>query len=360
MKIGLVAPVWYPIPPQGYGGIELVVSLLAEGLVNRGHNVTLFASGDSKTKANLAYCFANAPSEKIGQVYPDLLHAVSAYCRAEEFDLIHDHSGMIGPALGAFSQTPCLHTLHGPATPEARRLYSLLNFGLYYNAISQYQRSQFGQLNFVGTIYNAIDLTLYPFNPKKEDFLLFLGRMNQEKGAHLAVEVANRLNKRLVMVTKMTEPHEKIYFEKWVKPRLTKNIEIIGQIDVKIKADFFARAYCTLFPIQWPEPFGLVMIESMATGTPVVAMGYGAVPEVVADNKTGFITYTVEDMVQAVKKVDRIDPYVCRRYAEERFSQQRMVLDYERAYAKILELEVKKKSKSSLRFGSAEGPTLTA
>lgn len=360
MKIGLVAPVWYPIPPKGYGGIELVVGLLADGLVQRGHDVTLFASGDSKTKAKLVSSFDVAPSLKIGQVYPDLVHVVSAYVRAEEFDLMHDHSGLIGPSLGAFCQSPCLHTLHGPATPEARRLYRLLNFSLYYNAISEYQRSQFGDLNFVGVIYNAIDLANYPFQEEKEDFLLFIGRMNHEKGAHLAVEVANRLNMRLVMVTKMTEPHEKRYFKNYVKPKLTKKVELVGEIDLKTKADYFARAFCTLFPIQWPEPFGLVMIESLATGTPVVAMGYGAVPEVIADKKTGFIVYSVEDMVQAVKQAINISPQTCRRYVEQRFSQQRMVLDYEKAYAKILEIEAKKRAKKAFRLRSAEGPSLTA
>lgn len=360
MKIGLVAPVWYPIPPKGYGGIELVVSLLAEGLVERGHQVTLFASGDSKTKAHLVYAFETAPSEKIGQVYPDLLHAVSAHVRGAEFDLLHEHSGMIGPSLGAFSGRPCLHTLHGPATPESRRLYQLLNFGLFYNAISEYQRREFGNLNFVATVYNAIDISLYPFKEKKENFLLFLGRMNQEKGAHLAVEVANRLGMPLVMVTKMTEPHEKFYFHSQVKPKITKNVEIIGEISVKEKAELFSKAYCTLFPIQWPEPFGLVMIESMATGTPVIAMGYGAVPEVIEHKKTGFIVYTVEDMIQAVKKVANINPAVCRRYVEQRFSQERMVLDYEKAYNKILEIVARKKERSHFRLGSTQGPTLTA
>ena len=140
MKIGMIAPVWYPIPPSGYGGIELVVSLLVEGLHERGHDVTLFASGDSKTQAKLVSNCDTAPCLKIGEVYPDLVHVLAAYIRADEFDIIHDHSGMIGPALGAFSRTPVLHTLHGPATPEAKELYEMLNFGLYFNAISEFRR----------------------------------------------------------------------------------------------------------------------------------------------------------------------------------------------------------------------------
>lgn len=337
MKIGLVAPIWYPIPPVGYGGIELVVSLLAEGLVDKGHDVTLFASGDSKTRARLVSSCDVAPCDFIGQVYPDLFHALTAYTMAGEFDVIHDHSGVIGPSLGAFCATPVLHTLHGPATAEAKKLYNMLNFGLSFNAISNYQRSQFGDLNFVDTIYNAIDLGQYPFSAEKEDYLLFLGRMNPEKGAHVAVDVANRLGRRLILVTKMVEPAEKEYFEARVKPLLDGNVEIMGEIDQVTKANIFSKAACTLFPIQWPEPFGLVMIESMATGTPVVAMRQGAVPEVIADERTGYIVDTVDEMVEAVAKVETIDPLECRSYVEERFSQDRMVDGYLAAYNQILE-----------------------
>ncbi|MDP1809376.1 MAG: glycosyltransferase family 4 protein [Actinomycetota bacterium] len=337
MKIGLIAPIWYPIPPVGYGGIELVVSLLAEGLVDKGHDVTVFASGDSKTRARLVSSCDVAPCALIGQVYPDLVHALTAYTRAAEFDVIHDHSGIIGPSVGAFSATPVLHTLHGPATAEAKKLYNMLNFGLSFNAISNYQRSQFGDLSFVDTIYNAVDMGQYPFSVEKEDYLLFLGRMNPEKGAHIAVDVANRLGRRLVLVTKMVEPAEIEYFETRVKPLLDSNVEIMGEIDPVTKAGIFSKAACTLFPIQWPEPFGLVMIESMATGTPVVAMRQGAVPEVIADERTGYIVDTVDEMVEAVAKAQTLDPRECRTYVEGRFSQDRMVDDYVAAYKQILE-----------------------
>lgn len=342
MKIAQIAPVWYPIPPKGYGGIELVVSLLAEGLTAAGHDVTLFASGDSETSATLKWILDAAPSEKIGQVYPDLLHATNAYGQADDFDIIHDHSGMIGPAIGAFSGLPVLHTLHGPATENSKQLYRLLNPGLYYNSISEYQRRMFGDLNFVGTIYNAVDLNSYPYGADKDDYLMFLGRMNPEKGAHVAVEIANRLGRRLRMVTKMTEPHEKAYFKEKVEPLLKSNTEVIGEIDVATKADMFRHAACTLFPIQWPEPFGLVMIESMAAGTPVVAMGRGAVPEVMENGRTGFIVETTDQMVEAVGRIGEIDPEECRRYVEERFSRARMVADYEKAYERIIGAERRK------------------
>ncbi len=336
MKIAQIAPPWYPIPPAGYGGIELVVSLLTEGLLKRGHDVTLFASGDSSTEAELVSVFEFAPTREIGQVYPDLLHVLNAYERASEFDIIHDHSGMIGPALGSFCSTPVLHTLHGPATERAKYLYSRLKDKIYFNAISEYQRKCFGNLNFVATIYNAIDIHAYPFSPRKDNYLLFLGRMSPEKGAHLAVEVANRLKKKLVLVTKMAEEREKRYYKTQVEPLLSENIEILGEVDLKTKAELYMNAECTLFPIQWPEPFGLVMVESMATGTPVVALRNGSTPKVIVHKKTGFIVDSMEEMVKAVAKVEEIDPKMCRKHVEERFSAERMVGDYEKTYQRIL------------------------
>lgn len=340
MKIGIAAPIWYPIPPVGYGGIEMVVSLLAEGLVEKGHDVTVFASGDSKTKARLVSTYDVAPSLRIGEVYPDLINALTVYERAREMDIVHDHSGMIGPAIGAFNDVPILHTLHGPATPEAKELYHKLDFGLYFNAISENQRRSFGDLNFVATIYNAIDLSGSVYSDEKEDWLLFVGRMNPEKGAHLAVEAANRLGRRLVMVTKMAEPDEQHYFEHQVAPLLNSNIQVLGEIGPREKAELYAKAACTLFPIEWPEPFGLVMIESMAAGTPVVAMRNGAVPEVIEDKETGFIVDSMDEMTEAVGRVDAIDPAACRRAVESRFSVTRMVEEYEQAYARILEIDI--------------------
>ena len=343
MKIGIIAPIWYPIPPVGYGGIELVVSLIADGLVEMGHDVTLFAAAESKTKAKLVSSFDVAPSEQIGEVYPDLIHALEAYMRAEDFDIINDHSGSIGPSIGAFSDTPVLHTLHGPANKESKRLYELISPRVYFNAISDYQRRCFGDINIVSTIYNAIDLHQYSYSDKKGDYLLFVGRMNPEKGAHLAVEVANRLDEKLVLVTKMVEPPEIRYFEERVKPLIGDKIEVLGQIDVPTKADLYKNAKCTLFPIEWPEPFGLVMIESMATGTPVIAFQDGAVPEIVVHGENGFIVHTVEQMIEKVPLIHEIEPEDCRRYVEERFSVRTMIEAYEKTYEKIIDHKAQNK-----------------
>lgn len=316
--------------------------MLAEGLVDKGHDVTLFASGDSRTQANLVSAYEVAPSVRIGEVYPDLISALTVYREAGDLDIIHDHSGMIGPAIGAFTDVPVLHTLHGPATPEAKELYRSLNFGVFFNAISESQRRSFGDLNFVATIYNAMDLRDAIYAEEKEDYLLFVGRMNPEKGAHLAVEIANRLGRRLVMVTKMAEPPERHYFEHQVAPLLTDNVEVLGEIGLREKAELYARAACTLFPIEWPEPFGLVMIESLAAGTPVIAMRNGAVPEVIDDGNTGFIVDSVDDMAAAVGRISEINPADCRKAIEAKFGAERMVDEYERTYRKMLDISAAK------------------
>lgn len=340
MKIGMIAPIWYPIPPKGYGGIELVVSLLADGLVEAGHDVTLFASGDSRTKARLISSYDVAPSALIGQTYPDLYHVLHAYLDdTGDYDIIHDHSGIIGPAIGAFSKYPVLHTLHGPASMEAKEIYGMLDPRIYLNAISNYQKECFGDLNWAGVVYNAIDIDKYPYRDEKDDYLLFLGRMNPEKGPDAAIRVARAAGRKLIMVTKMVELAERRYFDEHVRPLLADDVQVMGEIDLATKADLFGRAYCTLFPIKWPEPFGLVMIESLATGTPVVAIKGGAVPEVIDDGQTGFIVPDESAMAEAVENIDSIDPRNCRRAAEERFSSSRMVADYEKIYSQIVAKE---------------------
>lgn len=338
LKIGMISPPWFAIPPRGYGGIELVVSLLTDGLVDAGHDVTVFATGDSKTKAKLEYVYEIGPSDKILESMPEVIHIMPAYMRHKEFDIIHDHSGRVGPAIANFIETPVLHTLHGPFTEEAKAYYAAVNHRIYFNAISEYQRSCMPELNYISTIYNAINVGWYPFSEEKEDYLLFLGRMNPQKGAHIAVEVANKLGMKLIIATKMAEPPEKAYFNEQVKPLLGNNVDILGELDLATKNDLVMRAKCTLFPITWPEPFGLVMIESMVTGTPVICFRNGAVPEVVVDGQDGFIVEEgdIDGMVDAVKRIGEIDPKVCRAHVAEKFDAPVMVANYEKAYQKML------------------------
>ena len=342
MRIGMVAPPWFPLPPKGYGGIEFVVHLLTEGLVRRGHDVTLFASGDSETVARLSYVYSRAPSEKIAtHSHIEIIHGLEAYTRAREFDLIHDHDGFASRSMGALVNrmvgTPIVATLHGPADVPTQESLASLRENLRFIAITDYQRQGFPDLHFIATIPNAIDLERHPFSAEKDDYLLFIGRMIADKGAHTAVEVAKRLDNRLILAGKINEEAEREYFATEVEPFLTDRIYFRGEVDGSTKAELYRRARCTLFPIQWPEPFGLVMIESMAAGTPVVAFRHGSVPEVVEHGRSGFIVDTVDEMVDAVNHVDEIDPAECRRAVEERFSIDGFVRAHERAYRTLLD-----------------------
>jgi glycosyltransferase involved in cell wall biosynthesis len=341
MRIAMVAPPWFPLPPTGYGGIELVVSLLTEGLVKAGHDVTLFASGDSETRARLSYVFERAPSELIASAgHLEIVHGLEAYTQARNFDVIHDHDGLASRAMGALVHrlvgTPVVATLHGPADQITQEMLGTLRDALRFIAISDYQRQGFPDLHFVATVPNAVEVDKIPFSDTKEDYLLFLGRMTADKGAHTAVEVARRLDARLIMAGKVNEPAEHEYYQREVEPHLTDRIYFRGEVDTSTKFELYKKARCTLFPIQWPEPFGLVMIESMAAGTPVVAFRRGSVPEVIEHGRTGFIVDTVDEMVEAVAGAGDIDPAECRRVAERRFGVDAFVRAHEVAYRKLL------------------------
>ena len=341
MRIGMIAPPWFPLPPKGYGGIELVVHLLTEGLVRAGHDVTLFASGDSETRARLSYVFARAPREQIASgAHLEIVHGLEAYTRARDFDVIHDHDGLASRAMGALVHrlvgTPVVATLHGPADQFTIEMLGTLRDALRFIAISDYQRLGFPDLQFVATVPNAIEVDKVPFSAEKDDYLLFLGRMTADKGAHTAVEVARRLDARLILAGKISEEPEQRFFAEQVEPLLTDRIYFRGEVDTSTKLELYKRARCTLFPIQWAEPFGLVMIESLAAGTPVVAFRHGAVPEVIEHGRTGFIVETVDEMVAAVRRAGDIDPAECRRVAEQRFGVEAFVRAHESAYRTLL------------------------
>ena len=342
LRIAVLAPVWFAVPPTGYGGIELVVSLLADGLAEAGHDVTLFASGDSLTKAKLSAVYPTAPSELIGRSLPELRHALACYERADEFDVINDHSGMPAAALGGALDKPVLHTVHGPLdTAEAQDVYGRIanvspRVGLI--SISENQRRPMPDLPWAATIPNAIDLSIYPCKPHRGDYLLFLGRMSPDKGAHRAVAVAMELGVPLKMAGKRREQKERQYFAEYVEPHLGHNgIEYLGEVTHGQKVELLQDARATLFPIEWEEPFGLVMIESMACGTPVVATRHGAVPEVIEDGRSGVVVENYRQMPDALERADALDPIECRRYVEEQFAPERMVGGYEAAYREAIE-----------------------
>jgi len=340
MRIAVLAPCWFPVPPLGYGGIEWVVSLLADGLVDGGHDVTLFASGDSHTKAKLAYVHATAPSEWIGRSFWELRHALHCFERADEFDVINDHSGPPAAALGGVVDTPVVHTVHGPLDGEPGLLYDQVAAVAPDTALvslSMNQRKPRPNLNWIANCPNALDLSVYPFRPYRGDYLLFLGRMSPDKGAHRAVAVAMEAGLPLKLAGKMREPKEREYFAEFVEPHLGNGIEWLGEVSHGQKVELLQHARATLFPIEWEEPFGLVMIESMACGTPVIATSRGAVPEVIEHGRSGIVVDDYRISAAALEQADRLDPRELRSYVEERFSPRRMVRDYVKAFELAVE-----------------------
>ena len=339
LKIAVLAPVWFAVPPTGYGGIEWIVSLLADGLVDAGHEVSLFASGDSRTKAKLEAIYPEAPSRQIGRTFWELKHALACFERAGEFDVINDHTGMLGATLGATTSTPVVHTVHGPLTGEAGEIYEQIGrvapkVGLI--SISMNQRKPKPDLNWIANCHNALDFSVYPCKPHMGDYLLYLGRMSPDKGAHRAVAVAMETGLPLKLAGKMQEPKEREYFHELVEPHLVNGIEYLGEVTHGEKVELLQNARATLFPIEWEEPFGLVMIESMACGTPVIATRWGAVPEVIEHGRSGIVVDNYRQMADALAEADKLDPNELRRYVVEEFSPERMVQDYLEAYEKAI------------------------
>jgi glycosyltransferase involved in cell wall biosynthesis len=284
--------------------------------------------------------YPDAPSEHIGMTLYELHHALACYERAEQFDIINDHSGALGAALGAAVTTPVVHTVHGPLDRKAGDVYrqiARLAPDIGFISLSMNQRAPTPDLPWVATCPNALDLSAYPVHPHRGDYLLFLGRMSPDKGAHRAIEVAQQVDLPLKIAGKVDERLEEEYFEAAVRPHLGASIEFLGQVTHDEKVDLLQNARVTLFPIKWQEPFGLVMIESMACGTPVIATRWGAVPEVIEDGRTGIIVDEHTEMAAAIPAADGLDPIECRRYVEEQFSADRMVRDYEAAYQAVLE-----------------------
>jgi glycosyltransferase involved in cell wall biosynthesis len=340
LRIAVLSPAWFPVPPSGYGGIEWVVALLADGLVDAGHDVTLFASGDSRTRAKLSSVFETAPSEWIGRSHFELLHSLPCYTNADDFDIINEHTGMFGIVMSGLVDTPVVHTVHGPLTGEPGEMYEAL-YGLvpdlHLISISLNQRKPKPDLPWLANCPNALDLSVYPCKPHKGEYLLFLGRLSADKGCHRAIAVAMDLGLPLKIAGKKQEEREERYFAEFVEPHLGMHgIEYLGEVSHGTKVELLQDARTTLFPIDWEEPFGLVMIESMACGTPVIATNRGAVPEVIAHGRSGIIVESYREMPAALEEADALDPLECRLYVEERFSPERMVGNYVQAYREAI------------------------
>lgn len=322
-----------------------MVALLADALNEAGHDVTVFASGDSTTHAKLSWVYAQAPSERIGEPLPELRHVLACYERADEFDVISDHTGPTAAALGQLVSPPVLHTVHGPLAGELGDVYeriARISPHLRLISLSQSQRRPHPSLPWVANCPNAIDPLRFPWSSTRGEYLLFLGRMGSEKGCHHAIAVAQACGLPLKIAAKCREPQERKYFAEFVEPHLGSTIEYLGEVGHDQKVKLLRGARVTLFPIEWEEPFGLVMIESLACGTPVVATRRGSVPEVVEHGRTGIIVESHDELAAAVAEADRIDRAECRHAVEERFAPASLAAAYLAAFDAAL-----KRSRSS-------------
>ena len=342
MRIAQVAPLWEDVPPVGYGGTERVVSYVTEELVRRGHHVTLFATGGSRTRAKLVPMVAHGLRST--DVTADV--ATAAHVRmlgrvfgnAASFDVIHCHVDYWAFPFSHLVRTPTVHTIHGRLDlPHLQAMYRELG-RVPLVSISHAQRRPLAALHppWVATVHHGLPLRDLEFSKAQGDYLAFLGRISPEKGPDVAIDVAARTGLPLIIAAKV-DPADREYFERVIAPRLRQpNVEFIGEINGADKLKFLRNARALLFPIDWPEPFGLVMLEAMACGTPVIARPMGSTPEVIEHGLTGFLADTPTDLVEAVQRIDEIDRAECRRRVEHRFSVERMVDDYESVYRRLL------------------------
>jgi glycosyltransferase involved in cell wall biosynthesis len=343
LRIGILAPPWLPVPPVGYGGTESVISRLARGLRTAGHEVRLWTTGDSTCPVPSSFAFSAARTEAMGSSSIELRHTLEGYewFADEGCDVVHDHT-LVGPLLGT-SMAPVITTNHGPFdNPELATIYRHLPRAIPLIAISRSQASIAPGLGIhvSHVIYHGIDVDEVPVGDGRGDehgpYLLFLGRMNPAKGVVQAIEVARATGHRLLVAAKMREALELEFYENVVSPLCTDDIEYVGEVAGAEKDRLVGGAMALLSPIQWPEPFGLVMIEALAAGTPIISTRRGAAPEIVVHGRTGFVCDDIDALVRAVGSVERIDRSECRSDVARRFSVGRMVERHVAAYRGLL------------------------
>ncbi|MEQ8200923.1 MAG: glycosyltransferase family 4 protein [Syntrophomonadaceae bacterium] len=334
MKIALLAPIAWRTPPRHYGPWEAIVSMLAEGLICRGMDVTLFATGDSLTSGRLeAVC--PTPYEET----PDLdakvwecLHIAHLFEQAGEFDIIHNHYDFLPLSYSRLVQTPMVTTIHGFSSPKILPVYKKFNKGSHYVSISIADRSP--QLDYYANIYHGIDLDLFNFNDNPDDYLLYFGRIHPDKGTYDAIQIARRLGMKLV-IAGIIQDYD--YYQSYVVPYLDdSNVVYVGSVGPEPRNVLLREALALLHPIHFAEPFGLSVVEAMACGTPVVAYDRGSMAEVIKSGETGFLVHSVEEAVTAVKDISSVCRATCRHWTEERFSKERMVDDYLGVYESVL------------------------
>jgi glycosyltransferase involved in cell wall biosynthesis len=338
LHVAMIAPPYFDVPPTAYGGIETVVADLVDSLVARGHQVTLIGAGRHSTKAQrFITTYDVGPADRLGEPMPEMVHAakVAAILDTLDVDVIHDHT-MAGPLMARGRLTPTVVTAHGPVHGDFGDYYRALGDTVQLVAISDAQRSTGPGLPWAATVHNAIRAETFPFNAKKEEYALFLGRFHPEKSPHLAIDAARAAGLPIVLAGKCSEPIERAYFAREVEPRIGRDVTIFGVADGTAKRRLLSRAACMLFPISWEEPFGLVVIEAMVCGTPVVALRRGAVPELIVDGETGIIVDDPAKLPEGIARAREIDPVACRKHVEASFTVEVMAEGYEAVYQQAL------------------------
>ena len=346
LKIVQIAPLWETVPPKKYGGIEIMMDKIINELIKRGHEVTLFASGNSKTRAKLRSVFPKSLFEMKVDWYhrsQNLINAANAFGVADDFDVIHNHTGDNGLLFSEISKTPVLTTLHNVLPGSKQKSSDEYITMKYFSRKTNFVSISFDQrthtdikFNYAGTVYNGINLNDYSFNSKPQDYFVWLGRIHYGKGLWNAVSAAKASGENLIVAGNITCESDEKYFQS-IKPMIDgKKIKFIGEVGPKKKNKLLGGAKAVLFPSIWEEPFGLVMTEAMACGTPVIGFDRGSVSEVIKDGVTGFVVKDDKEMVKAMEKIDMIDRNKCRKHVEKYFSVEKMVDGYERVYEKMI------------------------
>lgn len=340
MKILQIAPLWETVPPRAYGGTEAVVHVLVEELVRRGHEVTLCASGDSRTSARLQASYPRSlrTADLENKSVYSWQHAALSMKDAQDYDIVHNHAGEEVMALcHLVPEVPMLTTMHCLITPDTVFVWD--RYVGHYNTISQSQYATMPAISggtYAGVVHNGIDVASFPFQAEKDEHLLFLSRIAPEKGPELAVEVARRCGKKLILAGKV-DPLDRDFFVNTMIPLIDgEHVVFVGEADARRKRELFKSASCVLMPITWEEPFGLVLAEAQACGTPVITFNRGAAAEIVQDGVTGFVVDSVDEMVAVVARINEISPMACRQHMERNFGGQAMADAYLRVYQSIL------------------------